>query len=208
MYIKIAFIEDDPRLRSNLQTYFEMVPEFKVVFTCGSVESGLETISQYQELDILVLDIGLPGMNGIEGIQHFKELKPEIDIAMLTSYEEEEKILKALCAGACSYISKKSRLQDIADALLVVHRGGSFMSPSIAREIVHYFSKNEAVKKEKLLTERQTEIMDLMIKGLTYAAIAKQLLVSTETVKSHIKKIYSTLHVNNKAEAIARYMKD
>lgn len=208
MEIKIAFIEDDSRLRSNLETYFEMLPEFKVLFTSGSVETGLETISKFPELDILVLDIGLPGMNGIEGIQHFKKMNSTIDIAMLTSYDEEDKILKAICAGASSYISKKSRLENIADALLVVHRGGSFMSPSIAREIVQYFSKGQAEKKEQLLTDRQTQIMDLMITGCTYASIAEQLSVSPETIKSHIKKIYTSLHVNNKAEAIARYMRN
>lgn len=124
----------------------------------------------------------------------------------LTSYEEEEKILKALCSGATSYISKRSSLEDISSALQVVHSGGSFMSPSIAREIVTYFSKGQVKEKEEILTPRQTEIMELMIHGNTYSSIAKNLAVSTETIKSHIKKIYVNLHVNNKAQAIAKYM--
>jgi len=206
MEINIAFIEDDSTLRSNLATYFDLLSEFNVLFTEVDVESGLRTIKQYPEIDILILDIGLPGMNGIEGIQHFKAIMPDLEIAMLTSYEDEDKILKALCAGASSYISKKSMLQEIADALMVVKQGGSFMSPLIAREIVQYFSKGQTTKKKDILTTRQTEIMNLMMEGLTYSGIAKQINVSTETVKSHIKKIYTSLHVNNKAEAIARYL--
>lgn len=206
MEINIAFIEDDQTLKSNLITYFNLLEEFNVLFAEEAVETGLKTIEKHPELDILILDIGLPGMNGIEGIQHFKTLMPELEIAILTSYEEKDKILKALCAGASSYISKKSRLQEIADALLVVNQGGSFMSPTIAREIVQYFSTGKTTQKKNILTSRQTEIMNLMMEGLTYSSIAQKLTVSTETVKSHIKNIYSSLHVNNKAEAIARYM--
>lgn len=205
--IQIALIEDSQRFRSNLNKYFDLTERFNVVFAADSVESGLVQLEKKESVDILLLDIGLPGMSGLEGIKYFKELKPELDIVMLTSYEEEQKILKALCSGATSYISKRSSLSDISSALQVVQSGGSFMSPSIAREIVTYFSKGQVKAKTEVLTPRQTEIMELMINGNTYSSIASNLSVSTETVKSHIKKIYVNLHVNNKAQAIAKYIR-
>lgn len=204
--IPIALVEDNMRFRTNLNKYFDLTENFSVVFAADSVESGLVELEQHKDVKILLLDIGLPGMSGLEGIKFFKELKPDLDIVMLTSYEEEQKILKALCAGATSYISKRSSLSDISSALKVVESGGSFMSPSIAREIVTYFSKGQIKAKEEVLTPRQTEIMELMINGNTYSSIAQNLSVSPETVKSHIKKIYTNLHVNNKAQAIAKYM--
>lgn len=204
--IHIGLVEDNLRFRTNLNKYFDLTGVFNVVFAADSVESALIQLAQHQSIKILLLDIGLPGMSGLEGIKHFKEINPKLDIVMLTSYEEEEKILKALCSGATSYISKKTTLGEISSALQVVHNGGSFMSPSIAREIVTYFSKGQNKVKEEILTPRQTQIMELMINGNTYSTIAQNLAVSTETIKSHIKNIYMSLHVNNKAQAIAKYM--
>ncbi len=204
--IRIALVEDDERFRTNLKKYFELTDPFEVIFTADSVESGLIQLEAHDDLDIVLLDIGLPGMSGLEGIPLFKKVKPELDVVILTSYEEEQKILKALCSGATSYISKRTRLEEIASALHIVHSGGSFMSPSIAREIVTYFAKGQNKEKKKILTSRQTEIMELMIEGNTYSSIAQALLISAETVKSHIKQIYTNLHVNNKAQAIAKYM--
>jgi len=206
--IQIALIEDNDRFRSNLIKYFSMVPAIEVVFGAGSVEEGLSLLPDHGQTSILVLDIGLPGMTGLEGISHFKALRPDLDIIMLTSYEEEEKIVKALCSGACSYISKKSTLEEITDGITTVHEGGSFMSPAIAREIVNFFINGQHKKKEiSLLTDRQKEIMELMIDGKTYSLIAQELLVSVETIRSHIKKIYVALHAQNSAEAVAKYLK-
>lgn len=206
--IQIAFVEDDDRFRSNLVKYFGLVPSVEVTFNVSSVEEGLAVLPDYDHTSILILDIGLPGMTGLEGISHFKALRPDLDIIMLTSYEEEEKILKALCSGACSYISKKSTLQEITDGITAVHQGGSFMSPAIAREIVNYFVKGQPKKKESnLLTERQKEIMELMIDGNTYSSIATYLQVSVETIRTHIKKIYVALHAQNNAEAVAKYLR-
>ncbi len=204
--INIAIVEDDLQFRENLISYFSMLPAFNVLFTAGSVEIGLSELNDNLGIDILVLDIGLPGISGIEGISYFKKIKSDLDIIMLTSYEEEEKILKALCSGASSYISKKTPVGEIAKAIEIVYNGGSFMSPSIAREIVKFFAKGQKQKQDFFLTPRQNEIMEMVIDGNTYGSIAKSLHLSIETIKSHIKNIYKILHVNNKAEAIVKYL--
>ena len=131
---------------------------------------------------------------------------PDINIVILTTYEEEDVILKALCSGACSYISKKARLEEIVDALRIVANGGSYMSPSIAREIVNHLMGGR-VSKATILTDRQKEILQKLADGKSYQAIAAELFVSVETVRSHVKKMYKVLHVNNKTEAITQYMK-
>jgi DNA-binding NarL/FixJ family response regulator len=126
---------------------------------------------------------------------------------MLTTYEEEDVVLQAMCAGAISYISKRSSLQEIIDAVRVVSYGGSYMSPMIARKIFTHFVKPKKVKKAFDLTERQQEILDRIIQGKSYAVIAKELFISVDTVRFHLKKLYKVLHVSNKSEAIAIYLK-
>ena len=127
-------------------------------------------------------------------------------MVILTTYEEEDVILKALCSGACSYISKKASLPEIIDALRIVVNGGSYMSPSIAREIVNHLMEGR-VSKATILTDRQKEILEMLVDGKSYGAISQQLFISVETVRSHIKKLYKVLQVNNKTEAITKYMK-
>jgi DNA-binding NarL/FixJ family response regulator len=164
------------------------------------------TIDPKYPIDILLLDIGLPGMSGLEGLPLLREKLPDLDIIMLTTYEEEDMILKALCSGACSYISKKASLEEIVEAIRIVVKGGSYMSPSVAREIVQHLMGGR-VSKATILSERQKQILELLVEGKSYSAIGKDLFISTETVRSHIKNMYRTLEVNNKAEAIAMYLK-
>ena len=127
---------------------------------------------------------------------------------MLTTYEEEDVILQSICAGACSYISKKSSLSQIVDAMRIVKMGGSYMSPSIAREIVSYLKVDKVAKTTTAnsLTDRQNEILKSLAEGKTYKAISKELFISIETVRSHVKKLYKHLQVKNKAEAISLYL--
>jgi len=144
-------------------------------------------------------------MSGLDGISHIIKVLPDIDIIMLTTYEEEEVILKALCSGACSYISKKASLKQIVDAIRIVAKGGSYMSPSIAREIVnHLLGGPKEVKNS--LTERQNQILKSLSEGKSYRHISEELFISVETVRSHIKKLYRQLQVSNKAEAISLYL--
>lgn len=205
--IKIGIIEDDQSLRKTLVKFFEMTKEVEVLFTAESAEQGLDKVSIQNELDLILLDIGLPGMSGLDAIPEFNKVRPGLDIIILTSYEDEQRILKALCLGACAFISKREGLQPILKAVKLVNDGGSYMSPGIAREIVNYFISGEVRKPQIDLTERQHEIIKLMVDGKTYSTIAQELYISIDTVRYHIKLLYQALHANNKAEAISHYLK-
>ncbi len=207
MEIRIDIVEDNKVIKENLIKYIEYQNDMTVHLVSGTVEDYLlQQRHQLSGSDVVLLDIGLPGMSGLEGIPKIKELNPEIDIIMLTTYEEEQVVVKALCSGACSYISKKTSLLGIVEAIRIVKAGGSYMSPSIAREIVTYLMGG-MVSRATMLTDRQREILKLLAEGKKYSDIAEHLYLSVETVKSHIKKLYQTLHVNGKSEAIAKYLK-
>ncbi len=153
---------------------------------------------------ILLLDVGLPGLSGIEGIPLIKEKYPEIDIVMLTTYEEDDMIFKALCAGATSYISKRTPLIKIMEGLQIVANGGSYMSPSIAKKVIRFF--NKAPIKKSPLTSRQQEIVKHIVDGLTYNKIAEVCFISVNTVRTHIKKIYAELEIHGKTELVQKFM--
>jgi len=206
--IRVSIIEDNSLVRESLMKFIGLQEEFITGGLFGSAISFINSdISDYQDqLHILLLDIGLPQMSGIEAIPHILEKHPDINIVMLTAYEEEDMILKALCAGACSYISKTASMEEILTALRIVAAGGSYMSPSIAREIVNHFMGGR-VSKAAILTSRQKEILQKLVDGKTYETIALELFISVETVRTHIKKLYRVLQVNNKTEAIIKYMR-
>jgi DNA-binding NarL/FixJ family response regulator len=204
----ISIIEDNKVIRDNLTKFIGFHEEFELGIIHGSVESFFQAlqINPHLTTDILLLDIGLPGMSGLDAIPLLLEKIPQMNIVILTTYEEEDMIVKALCSGACSYISKKASLAEIVDALRIVINGGSYMSPSIAREIVNHLMGGK-VSKATILSDRQKQILKMLVDGKSYAAISAELFISVETVRSHIKKMYKVLHVNNKTEAITQYMK-
>jgi DNA-binding NarL/FixJ family response regulator len=203
--IKLAIVEDDPVIAESVEAYTSEHPSISIVCNLNSVEAFLERVKApfTPEIDVLLLDIGLPGMTGIQGIYHIRQIYPDLDIIMLTTYEEDEKIFNALCAGACSYISKRTSLVKIREAIFTVYRGGSYMSPSIARKIAQRFMPKTS-KKEKVLTERQMQVVQGLVDGLSYKLIADKLNISLETVRDHIKRIYRTLEINSKAEIIRK----
>lgn len=204
--INIAVVEDDPVIHESLVRSIEMYPAMNLVFSAFSAEDALTNLASGKFIapDVILLDIGLPGMTGLEAIGPIKERVNKTDIIMLTTYEENEKIFAALCSGACSYISKKTSLKVIMDSVFTVYRGGSYMSPSIARKIANHFlplvSDNGESKIK--LTDRQMDIIKELSEGKSYKLIAEALNISIDTVRSHIKKIYSTLEVNSKIEVL------
>lgn len=201
--VAVGIVEDEPIVRESLVTFFDNQHNLEVVCQVNSLEAFQEMYEDGSNSapDVLLLDIGLPGMSGLEGIRVIKKIVPDTDVIMLTTYEESETIFKALCAGACSYLSKRSSLAQILEAITVVSQGGSYMSPSIARKVVKYFSPSDHSKKE-LLTPRQQQIVSGLVEGLSYKMIADKYIISIETVRDHIKKIYKKLQINSKAELI------
>lgn len=203
--IALAIVEDDPIIRESLRTFLGGDPQFDLLYTAVSMEDFLQTLEQDARVvpSVIMLDIQLPGQSGIEGIPAIKKLRPGVDIIMLTTFEESEKIFAALCAGACSYLSKRVSLVTIRDAIVTVHRGGSYMSPSIARKVVEHFAPMPK-KEDGPLTSRQQEIVDCIVNGLSYKMAADKLGISLDTVRTHIKHIYQILEINSKGELIKR----
>ena len=202
--IYLGIIEDEPMVRENLEIYFGAQPEIEPILAADSVEAFLENLQPNLPLDTILLDIGLPGMSGLEGIRLLKGQRPDIDIIMLTAYDDSDRIFKALCAGADSYLIKRTGLPVIKDAIMTVNRGGSYMSPSIARKVINHFSPKQEKSEDQVLTDRQQQIVNGLVDGLSYKMIADKYIISVETVRDHIKKIYKKLQVNSKAEVIRK----
>ena len=201
---QIILIEDQASIRESLTIYLEQTTDFVVKMKCDSMEDFIQRATTKMIPKIVLLDIGLPGMSGIEGILYIKNLYPQTDIIMLTSYEESEMIFDAIQSGACSYISKRSSLQKIKEAVLIVDEGGSYMSPSVARKLAEHFQVNYT-KKRSPLSSRQKEIVNLIVSGQSYKEIAESCFISLNTVRSHIKNIYGLLKINNKVGLINKY---
>lgn len=206
--IELAIVEDDHIIRESLRTFLTSDAQFSLAYTAVSIEDFLKVLAEDPRItpEIILLDIQLPGQSGIEGIPEIKKLRPDIDIIMLTTFEDSDKIFAALCAGACSYLSKRVSLVTIRDAILTVHRGGSYMSPSIARKVVEHFAPVPK-KTEGPLTVRQQEIVDCIISGLSYKMTADKLGITLDTVRTHIKHIYQVLEINSKGELFRKTWK-
>ena len=202
MSISIAIVEDLDVVRNGLKDFISLSTDFLVV---GAFKTGEEAFEHLPEIrpDIVIMDINLPGMNGIECIRQVKDKSPGTQFMMFTVYENDDKVFEALKAGASGYLLKNTGLLQIAESVKELHEGGSPMSANIARKMVNLFRDND--KKNPfldLLSNREKEILQLLAKGLLYKEIAEQLHITTGTVRIHIHKIYEKLHVQNRTEAI------
>ena len=201
--INLAIIEDDELIQESLSDFFRAQPHIDCLQISSSVEDFLKRIvSSEKRPDIILLDINLLGMSGIKGIPLILNELPKVDVVMLTTFEDNDSIYKALCAGACSYLSKTTPLKKILETLEIVHNGGSYMSPSIARKIVNRFAPKH--NHSEVLTSRQKDIVTGIVDGKSYKMVANDLFVSLDTVRSHIKNIYKALEINSKAELIKK----
>lgn len=204
--LNIAIIEDDPVIRGGLYQYLSTESFCKEIWSFESMEDFFAKLKEGITADIVLTDIGLPGMSGIEGIRMIKERMKDVDIIMLTVFKDENRIFKSLCAGATGYLIKDTPFPAIKDAIMVIRNGGSFMSPAIARKIVEYFNP-PLQKDEQELTPREKQIIQGLIDGLSYKMIADRLSISIDTIRYHIKKIYTKLQVNSRTELINKSFK-
>lgn len=205
--ISVAIVEDDREIRGVIEQYLRRQEDFECSLACGSVEELLERISSENSPDQLLMDIGLPGMSGISGIRLIRERYPEIDVVMLTVYQDAHKIFESLRAGASGYLLKNTPLREIGDALRLLHQGGAPMSPQIARKVIEFFSSGGSLPSDSPLSPREKEIVIGLVDGLSYKMIADRMAISPETVRFHIKNIYKKLHVHSKAEVIAKSLR-
>ncbi|MBX2944536.1 MAG: response regulator transcription factor [Cyclobacteriaceae bacterium] len=204
--ILVGIVEDDNQIRSLLQQYLDRQPGFSCLLVHSSVESFRKALSPENQPDVLLMDIGLPGMSGIDGMKLIKRDYPGIDIIMLTVYNDPDKIFQSLCAGATGYLLKNTPLEEIKEGIELLTRGGSPMSPQIARKVIDFFNTEKKAVSSPL-SEKEKEIVIGLVDGLSYKLIADRMNISLETVRFHIKNIYRKLHVHSKAEVISKSLK-
>jgi len=203
--IPIVLIEDNEPYARALEKFFKLPGsniDCRAIY--GSTELALLEIPANPPAVVLV-DINLPGRNGIECIAELKALCPQVICLVLTMYEEDHLIFDALRAGACGYLLKRTPPVEIAEALRVARDGGSPMSPHIARQVVSFFHRSPSPKPERALTVREQEVLDLLIVGKSYKDIAQHLGVSVDTVRSHVRKVYDKLHIHSRTEVILKF---
>ncbi|MGM0589622.1 MAG: response regulator [Bacteroidota bacterium] len=206
--IRISIVEDDDRIRNMFIILLEGAEGFRCVSAYPNAEDALADLPS-KKPDIVLMDINLPGMNGIECVKKLKAEESDISVVMLTVYEDNERIFQSLQAGAVGYLLKSTSPSDILESLKDVNDGGAPMSAQIARKVVQSFHKPEkSSKKLASLTNREQEILSLLATGYMYKEIADELHVSMDTVKSHIRNIYDKLQVRSKTEAVVKYLND
>ena len=202
MSITLAIVEDLDEVRDGLKNFISLSSDFKILDTFKTAEEALYELPRLQP-DIVIMDINLPGMNGVDCIKLVKNKSPRTQFMMFTVYENDEKVFEALKAGASAYLLKNTGLVQLIEALKELYNGGSPMSANIARKLVtHFRAEEKQTETLGLLSTRENEILQLLTKGLLYKEIANQLGISVSTVRQHIHHIYEKLHVQNRTEAI------
>lgn len=194
---RIVIVEDNLIVQGGFSMLVGSVEGYQVVNTYTNCEDAIKNLKT-DAPHVMLMDIELPGMNGIEGISRIKKLRPEVMILVISVHENSDLVFDALCAGAMGYLTKSASFVKILSAIEDVLEGGAPMSSHIAKMVVSSFQKNQ----NSPLSDRETEVLTLLAKGKSYSVVADELFVHKETIKSHIKNIYHKLHVNSKADAI------
>lgn len=205
--IKVAIIEDNNPLRRSLRNLIDNTSDMQCVAEFGNL---LNVVSEFHKAipDIVLMDIGLPNISGIEGVTTVKENFKNIQVLMFTVFEDDNKIFEAIKAGASGYLLKKTAPEEILEAIRSMYQGGAPMSPTIARKVIESFQKSTTNTRESFnLTTRESEILHSLVDGLSYKKLGEKYFISISTVRTHIRHIYEKLHVNSKAQAVARALK-
>lgn len=201
----VVVVEDDARLQQHLIKLLEIPEDITCLGAVSSAEEALERIPKYQP-DVVLMDIKLPGISGIDCIRELKRALPSLEVVMLTAYEEEDNIFRALKEGASGYLLKSSTPEDIYNAIRDVYSGGAPFSSHIARKVAQYFRGEREIEDENAkLTTREKEVLRLLASGYIYKEVADQLDLTLETVRTYVKRICQKLHVRSKVEAIIKY---
>lgn len=202
--LMISIVEDDREIRETLSFLIDNTEGFGCLATYKSAEEAINELPNNPP-DVLLMDISLPGISGIQCVKTLKESLPELEVLMLTVHQDDNWVFDALCAGACGYLTKNTPTDKILEAITEVHKGGAPMSTNIARMVVSSFRTPSA---KSMLTMREQEVLSQLCMGKSYKLIADALFISQDTVRSHIKHIYKKLEVNSKSEAVAKALKN
>ena len=202
---KVAIVEDNRTTREGLETIINLSPDFRCVGTCASAEEALRVLPRLQP-DLVLMDIQLPNMSGVDCVARLKELLPAVQAIMVTVYEDPDRIFRALRAGASGYLLKRSTPEEMLDAMREVQQGGGAMSGEIARKVIGFFREQTTATAEvDRLTTREREVLELVVHGLSNKEIADRQSVTVAAVRWHLKHIYHKLHVHSRTEAALKF---
>ena len=205
--IRVAIIEDQLTTREALRVLLDGSPGFQVAGAFGSMEEALPRLDGSPP-DVVLVDIGLPGMSGIEGIRRMREGHPDLLLLVLTVYEDDERIFEAMCAGACGYLLKRSPLPRLLESIREVIDGGAPMSPEVARRVIRLFRDiRPPARADYELTAHELRLLKLLAEGHSYRTAATELGVSAHTVSFHLRSIYDKLQVHSKSEAVSKALR-
>lgn len=206
MSTRIAIVEDDAPVRANLERLIRSTPSFECVGVYSSGEAAVDGLLRARRpADVVLMDINLPGMSGVECTRQLKSLLPQIEIVMLTVYDDSDRIFHALQMGAAGYLLKRSSTDEIVEAIQSVLHGGAPMSSYIARKVVHSFRQAGTAKPSEGLSKRETEVLAYVAQGYSNKEIADALGLSVETVRAYLKTTYTKLHVRSRTEAAMKF---
>jgi len=207
MQIKVAIVDDDEGIRSSLAALIRRAPDFKLTGEYPNAETALKEIPRHPP-NVVLMDINMPGMNGVQCVEQLKVLMPTVQVLMLTVYEDSDSLFNSLRAGASGYLLKRTAAARLLEAIKDVHAGGSPMTPQLARRVVQFFTK--PVKEDPgvaKLTPGEREFLDQLSNGYAYKEIADRMNISIDTVRSYVRTVYEKLHVHSRTEAVVKYLR-
>ncbi len=206
MPIKVALVEDDEGIRSSLAALIRRTPALRPAGEYPDAETALREIPR-RTPDVVLMDINLPGINGVECVRQLKASLPQVQFLMLTVYEDSDSLFNSLRAGASGYLLKRTASSRLLEAIRDVHDGGSPMTPQLARRVVQFFSRPAPEQPEVArLTPGEREFLDQLAKGYAYKEIADRMKISIDTVRSYVRTVYEKLHVHSRTEAVVKYL--
>ena len=207
MPIKVAVVDDDEGIRTSLAALIRRAPSLRLAGDYANAEEALKDIP-LRPPDVVLMDINLPGMNGVECVRHLKAVLPEVQILMLTVYEDSDSLFNSLKAGASGYLLKRTASSRLLEAIRDVYTGGSPMTPQLARRVVQHFSRPaEAESSVSRLSPGEREFLDQLAQGYAYKEIADRMHISIDTVRSYVRTVYEKLHVHSRTEAVVKYLR-
>ncbi|EEF58132.1 response regulator [Pedosphaera parvula] len=205
MQIKVAIVDDDKDMRTSLATLIRRTGSLQLLGEYSNGEIAMEEIPR-QPPDVVLMDINMPGMGGIECVRRLKAIIPAVQVLMLTVYEDSDSLFNSLKAGASGYLLKRTSSSKLLEAVRDVHAGGSPMSPQLARRLVQFFSKPQDVSPVSQLSPGEREFLQLLSKGYVYKEIAEKMGISTDTVRYYVRTVYEKLHVHSRTEAVVKFL--